>query len=793
MRDETRRRSVRALQRPSRLRPSWRRRIASLAAVVGLCGLSAAIFGRRFETGVVDREPRCADISRTEVADTVVRVCRQEFQSTKNPKTGALLAHALSKQDDSVEEARRIATSLLTTAARADSLRVLGTIAHKEEKLDDAVVLLEEARFLHRFLQEPLGLSIADAVLSYVRSDRSEYAESLRLLDECLEQAKLISDRLQEWLCRTVAARTLVALGYFAAADAEAKKAEPLAITLENKIDLDYQFGNLAQESGHHDEASARFEKVLQNSEHSSNVSRTIIAEENLAYSLAEIGEVAEAQKHLDNATRLDRDHKNKPDLTWTGAQIAFKQGDLAAAASLTESYFELLEVGDDVNRDDHIDVESLRARIELARKDLSRAELWARRGVLDAERVRRKQSALELRPWVLTKRRAPYELQFVALARQGQVDEAALAFDRWQGRTVQDALARPRPPASIHLSDIADQITRLGPWIAAVSNAPFARDADTQSVLRTMPEIDLFALIVANDEVWRLTANHGPPRLSVVGPWTEIDERVRDLSSHPNNVAQAAALGALLLPDDTFRATSESLHVVLDGRLAELPVAALRQGTTPLIAFRPIIRHLRLPETRCARVTRSGNATVLGDPRGDLPGARIEAEQIAGLLHTTSKTGAAATKTALFAAENDAVLHVATHLAPGVDGPALELADSDVSALEILARRRAPSLVVLSSCDAVAKKPGDNELASSLIASFLASGSQHVVATLLSVEDQYALDVMKGFYRADGVRSPARALQAAQLELLGTDNKAWPQFTVFGPDVCLEDAPDHP
>jgi len=145
--------------------------------------------------------------------------------------------------------------------------------------------------------------------------------------------------------------------------------------------------------------------------------------------------------------------------------------------------------------------------------------------------------------------------------------------------------------------------------------------------------------------------------------------------------------------------------------------------------------------------------------------------------------------KAALFAAQNDAVLHIATRRTSIDDGPALELADGNVSALEISARGRAPSLVVLSSCDAATAKPDEHELASSLIAAFLASGSQHVVATLLSVDDQQARAVATAFYRNDGVRSPARALQAAQQELVGTDNKAWPQFTVFGPDVCLEDA----
>jgi tetratricopeptide (TPR) repeat protein len=679
--------------------------------------------------------------------------------------------------------------------ARADALYVLGYIAYDEDKYEAAIAHLEEARILHRILRERLGLARDDTVLASVWTDRSEYLKALLLLDECIENTQ-DRDRSQEWHCHTNAARTLVSLGYFTAAKEELDSAHALATSEEDRKYVEYQRGNLAQESGNTESAIESFRAVLRPGEHPVNANTALLTEQNLAYALAETGNLAnldEAQLHLDNATRLDRGHDQTAERTWTAAQIAYKRGELARATSLTKRYFDVIDVGDDVDRDDRIDVASLQARIELQRNDLQGAESTAQRAVDEAELVRRKQSVLALRAPVLSKRRAPYELRFIALARQGRVEEAALAFDQWQGRSVQDALAKKPEREPSHHSDIAEQITRLGPWIGALADAPFARNADAPSVLRTMREIDLFALIVANNEVWRLTANHGSPRLSVVGPFEEIDERVRDLSSHPTNAVQAAALGARLLPEDAFRTTSETLHVVLDGRLAELPVAALRRGGAPLITFRPVVRHFRLPETPCIRVIRSGHATVLGDPRGDLDSARSEVERIAALLGATSKTGAAATKAALFAATNNAVLHVATRATRGVDGPGLELADADVSALEISASHLAPSLAVLSSCDAATANEDDTELAGSLIAAFLSSGSQHVVATLLSVSDRDAFEVSTRFYRAGGVTDPVRALQAAQRQLLETSNVAWPQYTVFGPDVCLGDAPDHP
>jgi hypothetical protein len=472
-------------------------------------------------------------------------------------------------------------------------------------------------------------------------------------------------------------------------------------------------------------------------------------------------------------------------------AQIAYRQHDLARASSLTDKYFKLVGPDDSVDRDDRIDLATLQARIELERDDLKGAERWARRGVELVEGVRGVQSALELRPWVLAKRRAPYELRFTALARSHQIEAAAMVFDEWQGRTVQDALARPWRPASLDYRGIADQITRLDRWLRMASQAPLARSPDRDAVLRTMRGIDLLALIVANDDVWSLTANHGPPRISRLGPLAQIKELVDDFRGHPTDVKLASALGALLLPDASFRTTREVLHVLVDGRLGGLPVAALRHGATPLIAMRPIVRVLRLPETRCVHVTRSGAATVLAAPGDTLPNAQREAEQVAALLHTTSKIGAAATKAALFAAASDGVLHVAAHGTIGMDGAALVLADGEVSALEISAHQRAPSLAVLSACDAATSE--DPELAGSLAAGFLGAGSQHVVATLRPVSDAGALEITTRFYRAGGVADPARALAAVQSALAKTPNIDWPYFTVFGPDACLEDAPDHP
>jgi hypothetical protein len=364
------------------------------------------------------------------------------------------------------------------------------------------------------------------------------------------------------------------------------------------------------------------------------------------------------------------------------------------------------------------------------------------------------------------------------------------MVFDEWQGRTVQDALATPRPPTSLSYRGVADQVTRLGAWLRVASHAAFARSHDRDAVLHTMQGIDLLALIVANDEVWSLVANHGPPRLVRIKSLAEIKELIAEFSGHPTDVRLASDLGALLLPEDSFRATSEVLHVLIDSRLPGLPVAALRRNGAPLIAMRPLVRVLRLPEARCVKATRSGRATVLGVADAKIPNALTEAMRVAELLHTTGEIGPAATKSAMFRARNDAVLHVAAHGKIGMDGAVLVLADGEVSALEIPVQRLAPSLAMLTACSSATAE--DLELAGSFAAAFLGAGSQHVVATLRPISDAGALEIGPGFYRAGGVADPARALARVQTTLAKTSNTDWPNVVVFGLDVCTESATDH-
>lgn len=805
-----------------------------ICRLVGIGVCAAAI-----NLALADRREECAAAVRSK-QEVAVPLCKFEYQRSRVPAAGALLAEAYFNNGEHAS-ARELAVQLLATAAEADARYILGRVAQEDDDLEGASAMFEAARVLYRVEGRARELARDDGLLSMVRVDRGEFAKALQLIDECITQAQAASDVDAECVCHLAAANAFERIGHVKAAVRELDLAEKLAVLDVRKIDVAYRRASLSQETGDHALAIVRFENAIRERRPSQHSGWIVNAKLNLAYSLIEDGylengqldeqdhgdkqrQLEQAQQHIEEAKRLDQDNEREAERAWVSAQLAYRRRDFAGAAALVDEYRRLRrdDYKDPEHRDDQIDVAVLGAQIELARNELEQAKEWARYGVSQIERMRGTQDVLELRPWVLAKRRAAYELYFTALARSEpvEVEAAAMVFDRWQGRAVQDALAS-RLPQSHGYGNVATEVNKLSRWLHVASEATFARDDDRAAVLRTMRRIDLVALVVANGEVWRLVASQGPPGLFRIASLKDIVDDVGRFQGRPSDAELAEHLGALLLPEDAFRKTSEVLHVVLDARLAGLPVAALRHRTGLLIKKRPIVYSLRLPERHCEPVDRKGRATVLGDPPinhpglSRLPDAGMEIREVAESLRTTSKleatskTGTEATKAALFDAAGDAVLHVVTHgtathdtatrdtvdTDPRTRGAGLVLADGEVYAMEIPLQRVAPSLVFLAACDG-ATSPGIPELSGSLVAGFLSAGSQHVIAMLGEVSDEGGRKISTSFYRADGVADPPRALfkvLAALAEAENTENTDWAKVVVFGPQVCTAGVAGHP
>jgi tetratricopeptide (TPR) repeat protein len=783
---ETLQRGNSAVARPPR---RWIRRTVFLLPMLAVIGVLIWKF-----VWYPPREVDCKTASRTASEGVAVVICQREYERTKLPLTGAYLADLL-RRSNSPGAASALANDLLSTGVRGDALQILGKIAEADHRIDDAIKLLQDARQVHRAQSNHVELARDDQALGRIQADQERYSEALQTIDECIAEARVGSDTLIEAYCRLTAATTLVSVGYFEAAQQELDRAAKQMSGDRDLAQLWYMRGNLEQEVDrgplrlpHHEEAIVAFKHSLEFAKRAQFTAIVPSIHFNLAYSLAEINNTEEADRHLEEGTMLDLGGRYVKDRAQLAARIAYRRGNLDLAFSLNERLYPTLD-----DNDDQIDVCIMQARISLARNDYASAVKWAKLGVDSAEKVRAAQTLGELRPWVLASRRKPFELLFTALTRAGLVEEAVTVFDQWQGRTLIDEMARPSPEPSPGLSSTATRIQRLGQWLPAVAKAPLMT-SDARAVTQALRKIDLVAFAVAEGDVWRLAASHGRFQLDRLGPIDALQDRLDRFMAAPTDPVLAGDLGALILPEDVVRKTDDPLYVVLDGPLAALPFVALRRApeNQPLIATRPVVRTPRLPVASfCELRADIGNALVLADAAGDLPDARRESGNVASLFGTTPLVGAAATSTALFAASAPAgrprsslLLHVAVHADVDSGGGALKLHDRTVSAPEISANKLGPALVVLSACSTASS--GDPELADSLSTAFLAGGSQHVVATLRSVSDAGALELTSRFYRARGADDPVRVLANIQAVLARGDNKEWPNFAVFSNEACI-------
>jgi hypothetical protein len=731
-------------------------------------------------------------------AGNALSICQREYQRTHNPATGAWIAGTLQGNGE-LDGAEVLARELIPTAQRADAFAILGSISSDRKHYDDAISAFEMARKLHLIEHAPVDVARDNRSLAEALFRTNQYAPALRALDDCLTASREGTSpafRQIEFYCHLAAQKVLTRVGYFDLGIKELEDARPLATSDMDLMWLEKERGDVEQErvrdqpdAPHDERAILAFENALALNASAKVPNETLSLELNLAYSSAEAGHIDDANRHLEQARQLDSKHALDADVTRIAGRIAYRRRDRSSASSLNEAAYQMI-AADQTKGDYRLEIASLQARIKLEQQDFTGAALSALRGIAEVERIRIAQSPVELRPWIQSSRREPYELRFAALARAalagtGPIEDALMALAQWQGRTMLDTMARPKPGLSLALRDVANRTEKLGPWLAAISSAPFAKPADRTAVLTTLGTIDLLVLVVADGHVWRLSARHGRFGIKDLGSRRALQNKVDALKLALGDLALATEVGDHVLPEDTFDHPGETLHVLLDGSIAGWPLPAFGRNRQRLAAVRPIMRVHRLPETPCITPVRSGHNTVLGDSSGDLPEAEREAREVALRLHTTAMLGTAATSTALFAATGDSVLHLALHAHIDTSGSTLPLADRQVYAPEISARGLGPSLVVLLACNSA--QAMDAEQAGSLATAFLAAGSTQVVATLRDIQDLRTPELASRFYAAGGVQDPVRALAKVQAELSepGANNGDWPYFAVFGDDIC--------
>jgi tetratricopeptide (TPR) repeat protein len=727
------------------------------AIAVAPLTLLVGVLGAKYLTRTGD-EMDCLRATEGDAGRAVV-VCEREYEATRVPATGVRLANALRRTGGTgnMARAKTLATELLTTSARADALTVLGRIASDARRFDEALERLRDARRLHLAERKPERAAGDDQALAGVFRAQKQYAEALRALDDCILDARRGADRSIEGYCHMSAGLVLGEVGYFEGAQAELALAAPMLKTDRQLAALEIERAALQQRHAfathRRDEnkfAILHLKRAIEHAQRAARTADVLTAELNLAYSLAEVGETAEATTHLERARVLDVRNTDVAEFAALEARIAYRAGDGALATTInTAVYDELIDKL--VDDDRRLELCVMQARIAMAANDLEAAKVWAARGVKFAELTRKEVSAIELRPWVLSVRRQPHELLFAALVRSRKLEDAVVTFDQWQARTLLDSSVRDRR-GRVDLRAAAGDTERYHRVFPMLSSAQFVQPIERAELLGQLRAVDVVALVVADGEVWRIASRHGALEIVSVGSLAALRSELSDFAAAPTNPDLGESLGVKLLGSAAFD-SGETLYAVLDGQLAGVPIAALRKAGRPLVAIRPVVRAPRLSQVGCIPPHRGPRrAVVLADARGDLPEAAREANEIATRFGVAAAIGAAATSDALFTGTKGGLLHLAVHANVELGAGTLLLHDRQVSALEIAGRGDGPSLVMLSVC--LSAVSDDGEQATSLANAFLAAGSAQVVATLRPVTDAGARELTHRFYQA-GIIAP--------------------------------------
>jgi CHAT domain-containing protein len=256
----------------------------------------------------------------------------------------------------------------------------------------------------------------------------------------------------------------------------------------------------------------------------------------------------------------------------------------------------------------------------------------------------------------------------------------------------------------------------------------------------------------------------------------------------------------ALVAPVAAWAQPGELVVLVPHGLLHYLPLHALHLDGRPLIERHPLCYAPSSSVLRACRRNRGTQrrwqaAAVFGDPTGDLPQARVEAQAVAELVRTTVVAGPSADRSAFLTAVATAdVLHYAGHARFDTADPmgsALLLYGGDtVTAREIAGIPDIPAwLVTLSGCETGVSlhHPGDDLVG--MLRGFLYAGAPAVLASLWRVPDTSTAHLVIRFYEylrdTPGI-GKADALQRAILDT--RDNVRWTTLYHWAPFVLVGD-----
>ena len=736
-------------------------------------------------------ELACRDASTAARWQDAAAICTHAAGTPDRLEMVVLAARALVRIGKT-SEAMAMAERGFGTAVDGTARQIVGIQRIQDDRDDEAQTLLVEALRMHRAAGDHLE-STRDAYWlagSFLHQRR--LAEAIDAANTSVLEAQLAGERRYEGYAYRAQADVLTAIG-----DADAARSalvEAGAILSAWPQDIPWvllKHGMLVLQLDDVSGAVSLLTKALEAAERAGLATVVDAAKLNLARAEHALGHLDAAQRYLD---ALNAQTRATPTAGYVAGLVAASRGDRPAAKRL------LADAAASALNDDYAaDIAYEQGVLAEHDGNVADARGFYRAAIGVIEDMRVRTATLELRPWMLARRRAPYEALFVLLATQHENAEALEVAERLHARAWLDvvvAAAVPRDRLSLQTMAAA---------------APLSTD----QLLAAASDREILIYVNARGALWRVHIDSERVGSQVTGRHTfdiaqlpdEVGPRLAAWRDHFDDLALAQRLGDLLIPDDLLPSTRPLYLVASDG-LAQVPFAALRrsqravrpvsppsavQDSQYLVADRPLVRLPGLAALRC-RSPRPGFGppVLLADSRDNLPCARQEVAHAARIVQGRAYLGRDATVGQAASARNARLFHAAVHAVVGPTGGALDLADGRLGTAEIITRGIQPRVAVLAGC--ATGVSNDNEGWGALPSAFLAAGTQTVVATLRPVEDSDAALVMRGFYEAGGAEHPVVALASAQRDLAaGHAPHVWAWFAAWGhaePDDCRSGSP---
>ncbi|HEX5716686.1 MAG TPA: CHAT domain-containing tetratricopeptide repeat protein [Thermoanaerobaculia bacterium] len=762
--------------------------------VLGFAGIAGVLAGCG-KSGVQE----CLDLNEAQRYEEAARRCEEVYEAEGEAEAGVMAARAhyfLGHPDETLAWRDR----LVKAGKAAPGVEALAAAVHQQRgEVEEAERAYRRDLALSRAAGDHRRAADNLYRLFYLRWGGASYRETYLLASASLQEAA----QSQDPKVQAGAAQALFTSLYEIGDLQGAHQALETARELIDKKDPAAQ-ANLLNSLGAVLAAEGRLALARRHFEQALEVGDGLTKEQvraihlNLAEVHLDLGDVERAAHHLDRAwEHLDPAQPVPAAFHYFRARVETERGRFEEAArSLAAA------LGGEPEPEWAWQLEYRQGLLAEARGDLPAAEAAYRRSIAVVEELRRSLGFDELKAWLLDEKRQPFEALFRIQARAGRAQEALATAEHAQARTLLDAFLHASSSTGSEAGASLQRIEGLESLLPAMSESPVATPQPLDRMLAAFGDRHGLVYFDAGDELWLIAVAGQRVRLFGPGPATEVRRLAARFLADPDDARTAERLGELLLPPGSLPVSLPRLHpdpgstlyIVADGLLGNLPFAALRRGERYLVEDHALVS---IPSLSALTVLEASGREhprpplVLADPQGNLPAARTEGIEVARLLGSAPRTDRSAVSAELRKASGARSLHLATHTGLGPSGAWLQLADRRVSASEIVRGRIGPRLVVLASC-ASGVRPG-GQMWGSLGAAFLAAGSRAVLASLWSIEDEPARDLILRFYREGGASDPAAALARAQRVAIGQglSPQQWAPFVLFGSDRPLSEALD--